>query len=67
MPATTITTIVLIAFALGILALTFRAYFGSWEPRTPQHLSQARRQAEIDLAVRELRQEIGDYERRNTF
>lgn len=65
MQPTTVTTLVLIAMGLGILALTARAYFGSWETRTPQTERREREQAEVELAVRRLRREISDYERRN--
>ena len=65
MQPTTLTTLVLIAMALGILALTARAYLGSWETRTPQTVRRDREQAEVELAVRRLRREISEYERRN--
>ena len=31
MEPTTVTTLVMIAFAAGLIAMTIRAYFGSWE------------------------------------
>jgi hypothetical protein len=65
MPPTTVTTLVLIALGFVVLGLTARAYFGSWETRTPRTELRHREQAAVELAVRQLRQEITDYERRN--
>lgn len=65
MQPTTVTTLVLIAMAIGILALTARAYFGSWETRTPQTALRDKQRAQVELEVRRLRREISEYERRN--
>ena len=65
MPPTTVTTLVLIALGFVVLGLTARAYLGSWETRTPRKELLDREHAAVELAVRQLRQEISDYERRN--
>ena len=36
MQPTTITTMLLIAFGVGLIAMTIRLYFGSWEPPRPR-------------------------------
>ena len=36
MQPTTITTMLLITFAVGLITMTIRLYFGSWEPRAPR-------------------------------
>ena len=61
MAPTTVTTIALVVFALGLLAMASYAWFGSWQPvvrRTP-----ARDDDEIEAAVLEMRRSIEDYER----
>ena len=63
MPAQVVTTIVLVLFGAGLLAATIRSWCGSWEPRTPHTRARERRQAEIESAVRDLRQRMRDYER----
>ena len=63
MEPTTVTTIVMIAFAVGVIGLGLRNLFGAWEPiirRTPV----ADEEAEIRAAVRDMRRAIDDYERR---
>ena len=63
MEPTTVTSIVMIVFAVGIIAMGLRNLFGSWEPivrRTPV----SDEEAEIKAAVREMRRAIEEYERR---
>ena len=65
MQPTTITTMLLIAFAVGLITMTIRLYFGSWEPRAPRRAPSQAYDPEIEAAVREMRQQIEDYERRH--
>ena len=61
MAPTTLTTIVMILFAIGLLILTGYCYLGSWQPvvrRVPQHS-----EAEIEAAMRQMRKAIDEYER----
>ena len=63
MEPTTVTSIVMILFALGMIAVGVRNLFGAWEPivrRTPV----SDEEAEIQAALREMRQAIDEYERR---
>ena len=64
MAPTTVTTIVLILFALGLLALTAYTWFGSWEPVVRRAVPRGRDQDEIEVAVLQMRRAIEDYERR---
>ena len=62
MEPTTVTTIVMVAFAAGMIILGLRNLFGAWEPivrRTPV----SDEEAEIQAAVREMRRAINEYER----
>ena len=62
MEPTTVTTIVMVAFAAGMIILGLRNLFGAWEPivrRTPV----SDEEAEIQAAVRDMRRAIDDYER----
>ena len=63
MAPTTVTTIVLILFALGLLALTAYTWFGSWEPVVRRPVPHGRDQDEIEVAVLQMRRAIEDYER----
>ena len=65
MQPTTITTMLLIAFAVGLITMTIRLYFGSWEPHGPRRAPSYHYDPEIEAAVREMRQQIEDYERRH--
>jgi len=61
MAPTTVTTIALVIFALGLLTMAGYAWFGSWQPvvrrlRTTED--------DIEAAVAEMRRSIEDYERR---
>ena len=67
MAAQTVTTIVLVLFATGVLALSGYTWFGSWQPvvRRPTH--EDRVEAEFQVAVREMRRAIDEYERGERF
>ena len=65
MEPTTITTMLLIAFAVGLITMTIRLYFGSWEPRAPRRAPNPGYDPAIEAAVREMRQQIEDYEQRH--
>jgi hypothetical protein len=63
MEPTTVTSIVMIVFATGLIIMGLRNLFGAWEPvvrRTPV----SDEEAEIKAAVREMRRAIEEYERR---
>ena len=63
MEPTTVTSIVMIVFAVGMIIVGLRNLFGAWEPivrRTPV----PDEEAEIQAAVRDMRRSIDDYERR---
>ena len=63
MEPTTVTSIVMIVFAVGMIVVGLRNLFGAWEPivrRTPV----SDEEAEIRAAVREMRRAIDEYERR---
>jgi hypothetical protein len=64
MEPTTVTTIVLVLFAICLVGMGLRNLFGSWEPifrrATPE---QQRSNAEIEAAVLQMRRAIEDYER----
>ena len=62
MEPTTVTSIVMIVFAIGMIVVGLRNLFGAWEPivrRTPV----SDEEAEIQAAVLEMRRAIADYER----
>ena len=64
MEPTTITTIVMILFAIGVTSWALYCWFSDWQPAVRRELSQEERlEAEIDDAVRQMRQAIADYER----
>ena len=63
MEPTTVTSIVMIVFAVGMIIVGLRNLFGAWEPivrRAPV----SDEEAEIQAAVRDMRRAIDDYERR---
>lgn len=65
MAPTTVTTIVLILFALGVFVLTGYAWLGAWNlalPRPNRVLFRAQDGDEIEVAVQQMRQAIEDYE-----
>jgi hypothetical protein len=62
MEPTTVTSIVMIVFAVGMIVVGLRNLFGAWEPivrRTPV----SDEEAEIQAAVRDMRRAIEKYER----
>jgi len=62
MASTTVTSIVLILFALGVFALTAYAWFGSWDlvVRRPVRTYG---EDEVEVAVLQMRRAIEEYER----
>ena len=62
MAPTTVTTIALVVFALGLLAMASYAWFGSWQPVVRRVTP--REDPKIEAAVLEMRRSIEDYERR---
>jgi hypothetical protein len=63
MEPTTVTTIVMIIFAVGVISMGLRNLFGSWEPIVRRATPEQRTKAEIEAAVRQMRRAIEDYER----
>ena len=63
MEPTTVTTIVMIIFAVSVITMGLRNPFGSWEPIVRRASPEQRTDAEIEAAVREMRRAIEDYER----
>jgi cytochrome c-type biogenesis protein CcmH/NrfG len=63
MAPTTVTTIALVIFALGLLAMASYAWFGSWQP-VVRRVAARDDDDEIESAVLEMRRAIEDYERR---
>ena len=61
MAPSTLTTIVMIAFAALVLTWAGYTWFGSWQP-TPRRISSAADQ-EYAAALREMRRAIAAYER----
>ena len=65
MAPTTVTTIFLVLFALGVLALSAYTWLGSWELQVRRPAPQRQHDPEIEAAVRQMRRSIEDYERRH--
>ena len=63
MAATTVTTIIMILFGLGVLTMASYAWFGSWQPEPRRLTAEERLEREFAVAVREMRQAIERYER----
>jgi hypothetical protein len=63
MEPTTVTTIVMILFAIGVISMGLRNLFGSWEPIVRRATREQRTEAEIEAAVRQMRRAIEEYER----
>ena len=63
MEPTTVTTIVMILFAVAVISMGLRNLFGSWEPIVRRATPEQRTEAEIQAAVRQMRRAIEDYER----
>jgi hypothetical protein len=62
---TTVTTIFMILFAIGMITWTLYLWFSDWQPVVRRYLTEDEREAEIQAAVRQMRQAIADYERDN--
>ncbi|HMI35329.1 MAG TPA: hypothetical protein VK499_14605 [Propionibacteriaceae bacterium] len=62
---TTVTTILMILFAIGVITWTLYLWFSDWQPVVRRYLTEDEREAEIQAAVRQMRQAIADYERDN--
>jgi hypothetical protein len=61
---TTITTICMILFALGVTGWAVYCWFSDWQPVVKRYLTpEERLEAEIQAAVQQMRQAIDDYER----
>ena len=64
MEPTTITTICLILFGIGITSWAIYLWFSDWQPEVKRYPSpEERLEAEIQAAVRQMRQAIDDSER----
>ena len=61
---TTVTTIFMVLFAIGVITWTLYLWFSDWQPAVRRYLTDER-EAEIQAAVRQMRQAIADYERDN--
>ena len=63
METTTITTICLILFGVGITSWALYLWFSDWQPEVRRYMTEEERlEAEIQAAVRRMRQAIEDYE-----
>ncbi|HET9779964.1 MAG TPA: hypothetical protein VFP81_11840 [Propionibacteriaceae bacterium] len=60
---TTVTTIFMILFAVGVITLTIYLWLSDWQPVVRRYLTEDELEAEIQAAVRQMRQAIADYER----
>jgi hypothetical protein len=64
MEPTTITTICMILFAIGMITWAIYLWFSDWQPEARRYASpEERTEAEIQAALRQMRQAIDDYER----
>jgi hypothetical protein len=63
MESTTITTIVMILFAVAVISMGLRNLLGSWDEPIIRRTPEQRAQAEIEAAVRQMRRAIEAYER----
>lgn len=64
MEPTTITTICLLLFGVGVTSWAIYLWFSDWQPEVKRYLTPAERlEDEIQAAVRQMRQAIEDYER----
>lgn len=64
MEPTTITTIFMILFAIGVTSWAIYCWCSDWQPVVRRALSpEERLEAEIQAAIRRMRQAIEDYER----
>jgi hypothetical protein len=64
MEPTTITTIFMILFAIGMITWALYCWFSDWQPEVRRYMTEEEQlEAEIQTAVRQMRQAIDDYER----
>jgi hypothetical protein len=64
MEPTTVTTICMILFVIGVTSWALYCWFSDWQPVVRRYLSpEERLEADIQTAVRRMRQAIEDYER----
>lgn len=64
MEPTTITTIFMILFAIGMITWAIYLWFSDWQPEARRYTShEEHTEAEIQAALRQMRQAIDDYER----
>jgi hypothetical protein len=64
MEPTTITTIFMILFAIGMITWALYCWFSDWQPEVRRYMTEEEQlEAEIQAAVRQMRQAIDDYER----
>jgi hypothetical protein len=62
MAPTTVTTIVMVVFALFVIAWGLYNLFGDWEPAVRPLSREEQLEIEYERAVREMRQAIDEYE-----
>ena len=60
---TTVTTIFMILFAIGMITWTMYLWFSDWQPTPRRYLTEEELEAEIQVEVRQMRRAIEDYER----
>jgi DNA polymerase III delta prime subunit len=60
---TTVTTIFMILFAIGMITWTMYLWFSDWQPAPRRYLTEEELEAEIQVEVRQMRRAIEDYER----
>jgi hypothetical protein len=63
MEPTTVTTIFMILFAIGVISLAIYCWFGDWDAAVRTITPEERANREVEAAVLELRRAIRDYER----
>jgi cytochrome c-type biogenesis protein CcmH/NrfG len=63
MAPTAITTLVMILFSVGVLALALYGWFGSWELATRRVTPDELLERDYRAGVQEMRRAIADYER----
>ena len=64
MEPTTITTIFMILFAVAVTSWALYCWFSDWQPVVRRYVSpEELTEAEIQAALRQMRQAIDDYER----
>lgn len=63
MPPTAITTLIMILFSLGVIALALYGWFGNWDPVNRRVSSAEVLERDYRAGVQQMRQAIRDYER----